>query len=128
MKHTARSSDKQQLVRKIDEEDRIFSHALYHVVAFWAAFMVTAGLLLNAGVMVATVTKPGGVRLIFCAAAIVALALASLYFVLRINAFSKTIESRLPDGYLKSVWLFRQNWVSTPVLAVAAVVTVAIAD
>ncbi|MBE0659171.1 MAG: hypothetical protein IH602_15860 [Bryobacteraceae bacterium] len=94
----------------MDDDERIFTHALYHTVTHWAAFMVAMGLLLSMGVVLSKVSRPSGVKLWFCVSATGAILAACFYFLQRIKAFGGELEKRLPAAYLKGVWLLGQNW------------------
>ena len=92
----------------MQEEDKVFSHALYHVVAHWAAFMLTLGMLVTIGLAAATVVVPAGMKRWFCASAIAIVLFACLYFLFRIQVFAKCLD--LPDEYLRRILVRGIHW------------------
>ncbi len=91
-------------------QEWVFYHALYHLVAYWAAFMVALGLLINIGVAVSTTgTHLDGIRRNFCLVAVCTTLLGSWFLLWRVYTFSVLIMAMLPSDYTEKLAPFRPS-------------------
>ena len=92
----------------------MFYHALYHLVAHWAAFIATLGLLLTIGLILAT--SPTIRHRSPCVYLIIIVLSGSWWILWRMWIFVNFLNTKLPTDYLRTiVW----GWIPHPYNLVA---------
>jgi hypothetical protein len=82
------------------DDDRIFYHALYHLVAYWAAFMGTIGLLITSALVVSTGPQsPEGTRRWVFLGTVSATLVTSVFLLWRQATFASFVKDRLLRNY-----------------------------
>ena len=75
------------------KQDWFLYHALYHIIAHWAALVAAIGLLATIGVVISTATKPlMGIRLWYCQAVILGIAGGCIFFMLKMNGYTQLMK------------------------------------
>ena len=84
--------------------DWVYYHALYHVIAHWAAFNATLGLLGTLSLVLYTVAFPHDtVRRRSAEAVVLILLLASWYFLWRMHTYVRVVNRMLPAWYVQEL-------------------------
>jgi hypothetical protein len=84
-----------------NEGDRVFNHALYHLVTHWAAMVTILVLLLTVGVVLLTTTGPMQCWKKVCACVVIGITAAMpIYFLTRMVRYGKVVNAQLPADYV----------------------------
>ncbi len=115
---------------KQSKEDWIFYHALYHLVAHWAAFVGTLGLLTTVGVVISSTAMPlTGIRRLYCQSAILGLSASSLFIVWRMITYGRIVKQMIstPEYEKQLRRVGALNYAVFIVISIAAISFLAVA-
>jgi hypothetical protein len=88
----------------VPPNDWVFYHALYCVIAHWAAFNATLGLLVTLALVLYTVAIPHDMARRHSAEAVVLIiASASWYSLWRMHTYMKIVDRMLPAWYIQEL-------------------------
>jgi len=81
-------------------DDRIYYHALYHLVTYWAGFYATMGLLITLLFILGTTRELDKIGARFCYFAAIVTVLGSWFFLARMYFFVFIVQRMLHANYI----------------------------
>ena len=85
------------------EQERVFNHALSHLIAHWAGFIATLGLLATSTLVLAGTESLTFRDFLGLLVVVLGTTVASVYFLIRMHDFGKVVNDLLPPKYITAV-------------------------